>query len=144
MDENGRKGTFMIENNREVYYCLKQDIDYFDRPVMNVLFNQDNGPEYVILYNQLCLLTLESHGYLVSKIGKKFFPFTEKMIAGETKYHSEEFVRKALDLFMELDLIKTGYNGYMYIPEAQESIEIISEETEDDDLSGTGVDGEIL
>lgn len=135
----------MNESNEKVCCCLKQDKDYFNRPAMVVLLNQDDTWEYIGLYIQLCLLTLKSHGYLVIKAGKKIYPFTEKMIAGETKYHSEEFVRKALDLFMELGLIKTGYSGYKYIPEAQESIEIISEEIENsDNLFETGSDEEKL
>ena len=110
------------KDENKVYYWMALKKDFFDRPAMVQLLDQENAGDYVVLYLQLCLQTINSHGYLVSKIGKKFFPFTEKMIARETGYHSEEFVVKALELFADLELVKIGYKGYKYIPEVQESI----------------------
>ena len=110
------------KDENKVYYWMALKKDFFDRPAMLQLLHQENAWEYIGLYIQLCLQTINSQGYLVSKIGKKFFPFTEEMIAWETKYHSEEFVVKALELFADLELVKIGYKGYKYIPEVQESI----------------------
>ena len=110
------------KDENKVYYWMALKNDFFDRPAMVQLLNQENAWEYIGLYIQLCLQTINSQGYLVSKIGKKFFPFTEKLIARETGYHSEEFVVKALELFADLELVKIGYKGYKYIPEVQESI----------------------
>ena len=110
------------KDENKVYYWMALKKDFFDRPAMVQLLDQENAGDYVVLYLQLCLQTINSHGYLVSKIGNKFFPFTKKMIARETGYHSEEFVVKALELFADLELVKIGYKGYKYIPEVQESI----------------------
>ena len=110
------------KDENKVYYWMALKNDFFDRPAMVQLLNQENAWEYIGLYIQLCLQTINSQGYLVSKIGKKFFPFTEKLIARETGYHTEEFVVKALELFADLELVKIGYKGYKYIPEVQESI----------------------
>ena len=110
------------KDENKVYYWMAMKKDFFDRPAMLQLLHQENAWEYIGLYIQLCLQTINSQGYLVSKIGKKIFPFTEEMIAWETKYHSEEFVVKALELFADLELVKIGYKGYKYIPEVQESI----------------------
>ena len=76
------------KDENKVYYWMALKNDFFDRPAMVQLLNQENAWEYIGLYIQLCLQTINSQGYLVSKIGKKFFPFTEKLIARETGYHT--------------------------------------------------------
>ena len=110
------------KDENKVYYWMAQKEDFYNTPAMDVLFDQEDGFAYVTLYSQLCLLTINSQGYLVSKIGKTIYPYTAKKIARATKYYSEEFVKKALNLYIDLELIMIGINGYKYIPEVQQSI----------------------
>ena len=110
------------KDENKVYYWMAQKEDFYNTPAMDVLFDQEDGFAYVTLYSQLCLLTINSQGYLVSKIGKTIYPYTAKKIARATKYYSEEFVKKALNLYTDLELIMIGINGYKYIPEVQQSI----------------------
>ena len=110
------------KDGNKVYYWMAQKEDFYNTPAMDVLFDQEDGFAYVTLYSQLCLLTINSQGYLVSKIGKTIYPYTAKKIARATKYYSEEFVKKALNLYIDLELIMIGINGYKFIPEVQQSI----------------------
>ena len=110
------------KDENKVYYWMAQKEDFYNTPAMDVLFDQEDGFAYVTLYSQLCLLTINSQGYLVSKIGKTIYPYTAKKIARATKYYSEEFVKKALNLYIDLELIMIGINGYKFIPEVQQSI----------------------
>lgn len=104
------------KDENKVYYWMAQKEDFYNTPAMDVLFDQEDGFAYVTLYSQLCLLTINSQGYLVSKIGKTIYPYTAKKIARATKYYSEEFVKKALNLYIDLELIMIGINGYKFIP----------------------------
>ena len=79
------------KDENKVYYWMAQKEDFYNTPAMDVLFDQEDGFAYVTLYSQLCLLTINSQGYLVSKIGKTIYPYTAKKIARATKYYSEEF-----------------------------------------------------
>ena len=54
------------KDENKVYYWMALKNDFFDRPAMVQLLNQENAWEYIGLYIQLCLQTINSQGYLVS------------------------------------------------------------------------------
>lgn len=87
------------------FYWIKLKTDFFNTPAVDFLLSQENGSEYVVLYQMLCCMTVNNKGNLSTKIGEIIVPFNADKIARDTKYFSKDTVMVALELFKKLGLI---------------------------------------
>lgn len=87
------------------YYWIKLKTNFFTMPEIDFLLSQQNGAEYVVLYQMLCLLTANTGGKLAVEIGEIIAPFDIDKIVRETKYFSRDTVTIALNLYAKLGLI---------------------------------------
>lgn len=87
------------------FYWIKLKTDFFNTPAVDFLLSQENGSEYVVLYQMLCCMTANNKGSLSTQIGEIIVPFNADKIARDTKYFSKDTVMVALDLFKKLGLI---------------------------------------
>lgn len=78
-------------------------IDYF--------MSQPNGAQYVVLYQMLCLKTINTDGKLERKIGEVIIPYDISKIQRDTKWFSEDTIRVALNLYKSFGLIYEDQNG---------------------------------
>lgn len=72
---------------------------------VDFLMGQKNGAEYVVLYQMLCLMCINTEGKLSRKIGEIIVPFDVDKIQRDCKYFSRDTVTIALELFKKLGLI---------------------------------------
>ena len=103
------------------YYWIKLKTDFFDLETIDWLKSQDNGCEYIVLYQQLCLMTANKDGELASRIGEMLVPFDAKKIARDTKTDIDT-VLVALELFSRIGLIYLQENGIFRIPAVAEMV----------------------
>lgn len=87
------------------YYWIKLKTDFFNEDTIDFLLAQDNGCEYVVLYQMLCLQTANNNGMMATKTGEILIPYDVKKIARDTKYFDFDTVAIALELFKKLGLI---------------------------------------
>ncbi len=87
------------------FYWIKLKTDFFNSPAVDFLLSQENGSEYVVLYQMLCCMTANNKGSLSTQIGEIIVPFNADKIARDTKYFSKDTVMVALELFKKLGLI---------------------------------------
>ena len=87
------------------FYWIKLKTDFFNTPAVDFLLSQENGSEYVVLYQMLCCMTANNKGSLSTQIGEIIVPFNADKIARDTKYFSKDTVMVALELFKKLGLI---------------------------------------
>lgn len=93
----------MGENKR--FYWIKLKTDFFNQDTIDFLLSQENGCEYIVLYQMLCLNTANNDGRLSSNIGEMIVPYDVKKIVRDTKYFTFDTVTIALGLFKQLGLI---------------------------------------
>lgn len=109
----------MAEEKR--FYWIKLKESFFNLETIDWLMSQDNGCEYIVLYQKLCLLTANKEGYLVRRIGDIIIPYDENKISRDTKFPIET-VTTALDLFKKIGLIYEQENDVLYIPYVSEIV----------------------
>ena len=92
-------------NDNKRYYWIKLKTDFFNQSEIDFLLAQPNGCEYVVLYQMLCLQTVNQKGKLGYNFGEIMVPYDIAKIVRDTKYFDEDIVRVGLELFKKLHLI---------------------------------------
>lgn len=87
------------------FYWIKLRTDFFNRNDIDFLLSQENGCQYVVLYQMLCLNTANSNGRLETKMNEVIIPYDVKKIARDTKYFDTDTIIVALELYKKLGLI---------------------------------------
>ena len=78
-------------------------IDYF--------MSQPDGANYVVLYQMLCLKTINTDGRLSRQIGEIIIPFDVEKIQRDCKWFSIDTIRVALNLYRQAGLIYEDVDG---------------------------------
>ena len=105
------------------FYWIKLKTDFFNQGgAIDFLLSQKNGCEYVVLYQMLCLSTINTNGHLVNQIGEMIIPYDIQKIVRDTKYFSYDTVVVAMELYKKLGLIFESDNGNLVISEHQEMV----------------------
>lgn len=104
------------------YYWIKLKTNFFDLPTIDWIMSQNNGCEYIVLYQMLCLKTANTDGKLVSQIGEMLIPYDIEKIARDTKYFSNDTIIVALELFKSLGLIYVSDDNTMTISNYDEMV----------------------
>lgn len=104
------------------YYWIKLKTDFFNQDTIDFLLSQNNGCEYVVLYQMLCLNTANNNGVLSTNVGEIIVPYDIDKIARDTKYFSEDTIRVALELYKKLGLIYEDKNFLLQITNIDEMV----------------------
>ena len=89
------------------YYWIKLKDTFMTSDAVDFLMSQPDGANYVVLYQMLCLKTINNEGSLERQIGEVLIPYDEAKIQRDTKWFSIDTVRVALKLYQALGLIYT-------------------------------------
>lgn len=89
------------------YYWIKLKTDFFNLTEIDFLLSQKDGCQYIVLYQMLCLQTVNNNCELASRVGEMIIPYYPDKIARDTKYFSKDTVIVAMELFKKLNLIYT-------------------------------------
>lgn len=100
------------------YNWIKLKASFFDDdgPV-DYLMSQPNGAQYVVLYQMLCLKTINTNGKLSTKLGEVIVPYDAEKIRRSYKYFDRETIMVALNVFAKLGLIYEDRNRILTIAE---------------------------
>ena len=97
------------------FYWIKLKTDFFSRSDIDFILSQANGCEYVVLYQMLCLNTVNNDGRFETKIGEVIIPYDIDKIVRDTKYFDYDTVAIALELYKKLGLIYEEEDGVLKI-----------------------------
>ena len=97
------------------FYWIKLKKDFMTSDTVDFLMGQKNGAQYVVLYQMLCLMCINTGGMLSRKIGEVIIPFDVDKIQRDCKYFSRDTVSIALRLFKKLGLIYEQNEGSLII-----------------------------
>ena len=112
----------MAEYNHEKYYWIKLKQSLMTSKAVDFLMSQKDGANYVVLYQCLCLKTINQNGELADRIGEIIVPFDENKIQRETKWFSLDTIRVAMSLYKQLGLIYEQADGILRISNFQDLI----------------------
>lgn len=79
---------------------------------VDFLMSQKNGANYVVLYQMLCLKTVNTGGELSRQIGEVIIPFDVDKIQRDCKYFEKDTIIVALELYKKLGLVYENKNGF--------------------------------
>lgn len=105
----------MAEYNKQRYYWIRITDKFLTSDTVDFLMGQKDGANYVILYQLLCLKTINQNGELYRNIGEMIIPYDEEKIQRDTKWFSVDTIRVALSLYQKLGLIYRMENGLLKI-----------------------------
>ena len=105
----------MSEYNNQRFYWIRLTDRFMTSDTVDFLMSQPNGSQYVVLYQMLCLKTVNQNGELSRQIGEVIIPYDAEKIQRDLKYFSIDTVIIALDLFKRLGLIFLQENGSLRI-----------------------------
>jgi phage replisome organizer N-terminal domain protein len=103
------------------FYWIKVKNDFFDLPEIDWLQDQENGCQYIVLYQKLCLLTANSAGELVRKVGDMIIPYDVKKIAEMTRFDFDT-VAVAVSLYKKIGLVIEREDGVLVIANIGEMV----------------------
>jgi predicted phage replisome organizer len=104
------------------YYWIKLNINFFNSEQIDFLMSQENGCQYVVLYQMLCLNTANTNGEMASRIGEMIVPYNIEKIVRDTKYFKFDTVVVALDLFKKLGLVYEEQDNVLKIANFNEMV----------------------
>ena len=87
------------------YYWIKLKDSFMTSDSVDYVMSQPNGAEYVVIYQMLCLKTINTNGRLSRKIGEVVIPYDARKLARDLKHFKPETIQKAIDLYKSLGLI---------------------------------------
>lgn len=93
------------------YYWIKLKDTFMTSDAVDFLMGQPDGANYVVLYQMLCLKTINTGGKLERHIGEVIIPYDEAKIQRDTKWFSIDTVRVALNLYKALGLVYVDRDG---------------------------------
>ncbi len=112
------------------FYWMKLKENFMTSDTVDFLMAQPNGAEYVVLYQMLCLQTLNTDGVLGRTIGEVMIPYDAAKIQRDCKYFSIDTVTLALGYYKRLGLIYEQEDGFLKIANYENIIGSESESLE--------------
>lgn len=107
----------MSEYDKSRLYWIKLTDRFFDSDAVDFLMTQKNGANYVVLYQMLCLKTINNGGILARSLGEVIIPYDVEKIQRDCRWFSSDTVRVALELYKKLGLIYENQDGVFVISE---------------------------
>ena len=97
----------------KVYYWLRLKKNFMTSDTVDFLMSQPEGANYVVLYQMLHLMSINTEGRLSRTIGDVIIPYDVKKIQRDTKWFTVDTINVALSLFMKLGLVYRDVDGVL-------------------------------
>lgn len=104
------------------FYWIKLKDTFMTSDAVDFLMGQKNGAEYVVLYQMLCLRTINTAGVLARQIGEIIIPYDAAKIQRDCKYFTLDTVIVALELYKKLGLVYEQQDGHLKITDFENLI----------------------
>ncbi len=109
-------------NKKKRYYWFKLKLSFLTSEKVDILMSQKNGASYIVIYQILCLKTLNTQGELATHINEINMAWNDEKIQRECKWFDIDTIRIAKGLFLQLGLLVANDNGGLQIKDHRELI----------------------
>lgn len=106
----------------KIFYWLKLKTEFMTGDVIDFLMSQKNGANYVVLYEMLCIKTINTKGELATQIGEVLVPFDIDKIQRECKWFDRDTIIVAMELYKKLGLLYIQESGIIKIANFDEIV----------------------
>lgn len=97
------------------YYWMKLKESFMTSDTIDYFMSQPDGANYVVLYQMLCLKTINTDGRLSRQIGEVIIPYDVEKIRRDCKWFSADTIRVALRLYESFGLIYEDVDGTLVL-----------------------------
>ncbi len=97
------------------YYWMKLKDSFMTSDTIDYFMSQKDGANYVVLYQMLCLKTINTEGRLSRQIGEIIIPYDVEKIQRDCKWFSLDTIRIALKLYQAVGLIYEDSDGVLVL-----------------------------
>lgn len=97
------------------YYWMKLKESFMSSDIIDYFMSQPNGANYVVLYQMLCLKTINTGGRMSRQIGEVIIPFDVEKIQRDCKWFSIDTIRIALNLYKAFGLVYEDTDGTLVL-----------------------------
>ena len=104
------------------YYWMKLRDTFMRSDAVDFLMGQKDGANYVVLYQMLCLMTINTDGRFSRTIGEVIIPYDVEKIQRDCKFFSIDTIRVALGLYQRLGLIYEDRDGTLVLSNYKDMI----------------------
>lgn len=112
----------MAEYDKRRLYWIKLTDRFISSDTVDFLMSQKDGANYVVLYQMLCLKTVNNGGVLARELGELIVPYDVDKIQRDCKWFSPDTVRVALELYKKLGLVYENTDGILAITDFEKMI----------------------
>lgn len=104
------------------YYWIKLKESFMTSDTVDFLMSQKDGANYVVLYQMLCLKTINTGGRLARQIGEIIIPYDVEKIQRDCKWFTADTIRVALELFAKFGLVYQDEDGTLVLADHYELV----------------------
>lgn len=97
------------------YYWMKLKESFMTSDIIDYFMEQPDGANYVVLYQMLCLKTINTEGRLSRQIGEIIIPYDVEKIRRDCKWFSADTIRVALKLYQAVGLVYEDIDGTLVL-----------------------------
>lgn len=97
------------------YFWMKLKETFMTSDTIDYFMSQPDGANYVVLYQMLCLKTINTGGRLSRQIGEIIIPYDAEKIQRDCKWFSIDTVRVALKLYQAVGLVYEDVDGTLVL-----------------------------
>ena len=97
------------------YYWMKLKESFMSSDTIDYFMSQPNGANYVVLYQMLCLKTINTGGRMSRQIGEVIIPFDVEKIQRDCKWFTIDTIRIALNLYKAFGLVYEDTDGTLVL-----------------------------
>ena len=97
------------------YYWIKLKESFMTSDIIDYFMSQTEGANYVVLYQMLCLKTINTNGRLSRKVGEIIIPYDIPKIQRDLKWFSTDTISAALNLYKASGLMYEDVDGVLVL-----------------------------
>lgn len=97
------------------YYWMKLKDSFMTSDTIDYFMSQPDGANYVVLYQMLCLKTINTDGRLSRQIGEIIIPYDIPKIQRDMKWFTADTIRVALNLYKSFGLVYEDVDGVLVL-----------------------------
>lgn len=97
------------------FYWMKLKESFMTSDTIDYFMSQPDGANYVVLYQMLCLKTINTDGRLSRQIGEVVIKYDIPKIQRDLKWFSADTIRVALNLYKSFGLVYVDIDGVLVL-----------------------------
>ena len=111
-------------NKKKRFHWFKLKLSFLTSDKVDIMMSQKskNGANYIVIYQILCLMTLNTNGELATHVNGITMKWDDEKVQRECKWFDIDTIREAKRLFLELGLLVLNDSGNLEIKDHHELI----------------------